>query len=103
MGSVAVGNLKQFLPRMIQLIESNPLRVYLLLNSLKETIESHIRRPSTFMPHVERVFPILFKRAESKDDGVRIMVAECLGRLAIINADVIVPKIASLFKTKNAK
>ena len=43
MGSVAVGNLKQFLPRMIQLIESNPLRVYLLLNSLKETIEKITR------------------------------------------------------------
>ena len=37
--------------------------------------------------------------AERKDEGVRTMVAECLGRLALIDAKKIVPQMETLVKS----
>ncbi len=60
----------------------------MLLSSLKEVIARHALSDAAagaFRCYVDSVTPILVSNAERQDEGVRSMVAECLGRLAIVD------------------
>jgi hypothetical protein len=41
-------------------------------------------KKAVFGPYVDTISPILTKHAESKDEGVRDMVAQCLGLLTVV-------------------
>jgi len=58
---------------------------YLLLLSLKEVILTHTARGKDFSAHVGEVLPYLFQHTQCPEEGVRNMVAECLGALANID------------------
>ena len=55
---------------------------YLLLLSLKEVILTHTTREKDFTVHVGEVLPCLLQHTTCPEEGVRNMVAECLGALA---------------------
>jgi len=55
---------------------------YLLLLSLKEVILTHTTREKDFTAHVSEVLPCLLQHTTCPEEGVRNMVAECLGALA---------------------
>jgi len=102
LGNVAVGNMKKYLPHLLTLVKQHADRRYLLLSSVKEIITRHsgaVTTIATFKPYVDSVLPILFENAESKDEGVRSMVAECLGGLAIIDSKKLIPQMAQLAGT----
>ena len=66
--------------------KGDPLE-YLLINSLRETIAEAEKKPDSHKflgPHIQTMLPLLFQSADSKDEGVRTVVGECLGRLAFI-------------------
>ncbi|ETO22841.1 hypothetical protein RFI_14352 [Reticulomyxa filosa] len=87
LGNVAVGNLSKFVPSLLKLIQQKEDRQYLLLNSLKEVISAHSHShdsQNAILPYAETIVPLLLKNASSSDEGVRAMVAECLGNFAIL-------------------
>jgi cullin-associated NEDD8-dissociated protein 1 len=104
LGNLAVGNTAQFLPTILRLIEQRPEQQYLLLCSLKETIVSHsvdARLRAVFMPHLAKVTPLLFARAESDEEETRTVVASCLGRLAIVDPAKLLPALRTLLTSKS--
>jgi cullin-associated NEDD8-dissociated protein 1 len=58
---------------------------YLLLLSLKEVILTYTLYGKDFSPHVSVVLPCLLEHSWCREEGVRNMVAECLGALANID------------------
>ncbi|KAG7278589.1 hypothetical protein CRUP_013331 [Coryphaenoides rupestris] len=91
LGSIAVGNLPEYLPFVLQEISSQPKRQYLLLHSLKEIIGS-----STVVglkPYVESVWSLLLKHCECQEEGTRNVVAECLGKLTLIDPETLLPRL----------
>jgi cullin-associated NEDD8-dissociated protein 1 len=46
--------------------------------------------------YVDRVLPVLKKMSEREEEGVRNMVAECLGKLSITNGDKLIPVVTEL-------
>jgi cullin-associated NEDD8-dissociated protein 1 len=91
LGNVAVGNLAKFVPVLLGMIGDSKGRQYLLLNSLKEVIDYHSATEelrAALLPFSSTISPLLFGNAKDKDEGTRGMVAECLGRFAIIDASV---------------
>ncbi|KAK0135024.1 Cullin-associated NEDD8-dissociated protein 1 [Merluccius polli] len=91
LGSIAVGNLPEYLPFVLQEISSQPKRQYLLLHSLKEIIGSST--VSGLKPYVEAVWSLLLKHCECQEEGTRNVVAECLGKLTLIDPETLLPRL----------
>jgi cullin-associated NEDD8-dissociated protein 1 len=105
LGNIAVGNLGQFLPELLKLIQSKPEHGYLLFSALKEIISTfsvNFQSMEKFRPYLDSVIPLLFNSAESKNDATRDMVSECIGRLAIFNPQAILSRMLKLLSSSSA-
>ncbi|NXD66144.1 CAND1 protein, partial [Eolophus roseicapillus] len=91
LGNVSVGNLKEYLPFMLKEIGSQPKRQYLLLHSLKEVISAS--SADSLKPYVEDIWALLFKHCECTEEGTRNVVAECLGKLTLVNPSELLPRL----------
>ncbi|NXX95071.1 CAND1 protein, partial [Centropus bengalensis] len=91
LGNISVGNLKEYLPFMLKEIGSQPKRQYLLLHSLKEVISSS--PADGLKPYVEDIWALLFKHCECTEEGTRNVVAECLGKLTLVNPSELLPRL----------
>eukprot|EP00462_Mataza_sp_D1_P022295 CAMPEP_0175136666 /NCGR_PEP_ID=MMETSP0087-20121206/9404_1 /TAXON_ID=136419 /ORGANISM="Unknown Unknown, Strain D1" /LENGTH=1304 /DNA_ID=CAMNT_0016419451 /DNA_START=35 /DNA_END=3949 /DNA_ORIENTATION=- len=106
-GNMAVGNLAKYMPELCKALGTSPpssssssssssagKQTFLLLTSLKQAVNAHVSTqeglplPSSFAPFVPTVAPLLFALAPADDDGVRMLVAECLGAVAAVEAAV---------------
>ncbi|XP_027495949.1 cullin-associated NEDD8-dissociated protein 1-like isoform X2 [Corapipo altera] len=72
-------------------IGSQPKRQYLLLHSLKEVISSS--PADSLTPYVEDIWALLFKHCECTEEGTRNVVAECLGKLTLVNPAELLPRL----------
>ncbi|KAI3369336.1 hypothetical protein L3Q82_007459 [Scortum barcoo] len=97
LGSMAVGSLNDYLPFLLKEISSQPRRQYLLLHSLKEVIRLPVRPPG-LSPHVESIWALLFQNCECQEEGTRNLVAECLGKLTLVNAAQLLPRLKQQLK-----
>uniref|UniRef100_A0A8D0D176 TATA-binding protein interacting (TIP20) domain-containing protein n=1 Tax=Sander lucioperca TaxID=283035 RepID=A0A8D0D176_SANLU len=93
LGSMAVGSLDEYLPFLLKEISAQPRRQYLLLHSLKEVIRS-----SSLSAHVESIWALLFDNCECQEEGTRNLVAECLGKLTLVNAAQLLPRLKQLLR-----
>lgn len=84
LGNIAVRNMETFLPVLLQ-ESSSTKHKYLLLVALKETISVHLSSRQSFDQYLDLVLPQLLSQAVSEEEGVRNMVAECLGILATMH------------------
>ncbi|KAK6186772.1 hypothetical protein SNE40_006048 [Patella caerulea] len=90
LGNVSVGNMQKFLPFVLQEIENQPKRQYLLLHSLKEIIScesSSTTGVASLKPFVQTIWSMLFNHCECPEEGTRNVVSECLGKLTLIDPD----------------
>ncbi|KAH0630206.1 hypothetical protein JD844_012933 [Phrynosoma platyrhinos] len=91
LGNISVGSLKEYLPFMLKEIGGQPKRQYLLLHSLKEVISSS--PADSLKPYVEDIWALLFKHCECSEEGTRNVVAECLGKLTVVNPAQLLPRL----------
>ncbi|XP_058025284.1 cullin-associated NEDD8-dissociated protein 1-like [Ahaetulla prasina] len=91
LGNISVGNLKEYLPFMLKEIGGQPKRQYLLLHSLKEVISSS--PAESLKPYGEDIWALLFKHCEYTEEGTRNVVAECLGKLTVVNPSQLLPRL----------
>uniref|UniRef100_A0A672G9E0 Cullin-associated and neddylation-dissociated 2 (putative) n=1 Tax=Salarias fasciatus TaxID=181472 RepID=A0A672G9E0_SALFA len=96
LGSMAVGSLNDYLPFMLKEISAQPRRQYLLLHSLKEVISAC--PGSSLSPHVESIWALLFQNCECPEEGTRNLVAECLGKLTLVNPAQLLPRLKQQLK-----
>jgi cullin-associated NEDD8-dissociated protein 1 len=82
LGRVAVGNRDAYLPLITSRLEGETVEhQYSLLQSLREVIVvGDLDAQAT-----EKIMDMLYKQTNSAEEGVRNVVAECLGRLAAAN------------------
>lgn len=102
LGAVAVGNLSYYLPLILQEIEAQPKRQYLLLHSLKEVISSLSTTQQgleQLMGSVPTIWAQMFKHCECSEEGSRNVVAECLGKLVLVNPEELLPRLQQALKS----
>ncbi|CAG0890156.1 unnamed protein product [Darwinula stevensoni] len=96
LGNVAVGNLCHYLPFVLNEIQTQPRKQYLLLHSLKEIISTQSASPGAvehLQPYVSSIWDLLFENCECSEEGTRNVVAECLGKLTLIDPHLLLPKL----------
>ncbi|GMH24451.1 hypothetical protein Nepgr_026294 [Nepenthes gracilis] len=92
LGNIAVGNLPKYLPFILDQIDNQQKKQYLLLHSLKEVIVRQSVDKAEFQDSsVDKILNLLFNHCESDEEGVRNVVAECLGKIALIEPAKLIP------------
>lgn len=124
LGNIAVGNLSRYLPFILDQIDNQQKKQYLLLHSLKEVIcfsNFYDIKPYIFYnfhnkccyltilqvivrqsidqagkselqhSYIEKILTLLFNHCASDEEGVRNVVAECLGKIALIQPEMLIP------------
>eukprot|EP01119_Soliformovum_irregulare_P025203 TRINITY_DN9265_c1_g3_i1.p1 TRINITY_DN9265_c1_g3~~TRINITY_DN9265_c1_g3_i1.p1 ORF type:complete len:1236 (-),score=487.10 TRINITY_DN9265_c1_g3_i1:55-3762(-) len=105
LGNIAVGSLEKYLPQILQEIQKNPKIKYLLMHSLREII---VRQSASkegvegLKKYQDTVLPLLFENCESPEEGTRNVVAECLGKLALVSPNQLVPALVERIESANA-
>ena len=101
LGGVATGGRAKFLPIILGHVSNESHKhQYSLFLSLREVIRNGgVDRTAD----ADRTLDILFANAGSEDEGVRNVVAECLGLLAVNDAESLVPRLAEKVSGGDAK
>ncbi|CAK1544633.1 unnamed protein product [Leptosia nina] len=102
LGSVAVGNLPEFLPFILGEIEAQPKRQYLLLHSLREIIACESTTPEgieALRPFIPEIWVQLSKHCQCAEEGSRNVVAECLGKLCLLEPQDLLPHLKEFLKS----
>ena len=106
LGSVAFGNLGAYLPFILSNIGAQAKLQYLLLHSLKEVITRQSLESAVcaeFSPStIAQILALLFLHCESGEEGVRNVVAECLGKLALIAPANLLPQLEERTRSPSA-
>ncbi|MCL4126070.1 UNVERIFIED_CONTAM: hypothetical protein GTU68_003675 [Idotea baltica] len=104
LGHLSCGNLQEYLPFVLTEIENNPKRQYLLLHSLKEIITIQSKSPEgvkVLQGYVSHIWDQLFQHTECQEEGTRNVVAECLGKLTLINPSQLLPKLQDALRSNS--
>jgi cullin-associated NEDD8-dissociated protein 1 len=98
LGRVAVCSKSEFLPNILSALEEkDQKKQYLLLSALREFIHCHQRGyGGEISSSVPRILPHLFNHLADNEEGVRTMVADCLGSLACLEPSVILPHLQNI-------
>lgn len=99
LGNASVGSQSSFLPSIVsKLDDENQKMQYLLLSALREFIQSSFRQSggSGITPSIPIIVPPLERHCSDEEEGVRTMVAECMGSLTALQPTVMLPKLDGL-------
>ena len=98
LGNLTVGCMDEYLPMLVEslLTRTSERQQYLLLTALLQIIESGEANASSIIAQEQKILPVLERNCENEEEGVRNMVAECLGKLGVIDPSGVIPHLASL-------
>ncbi|GMH99682.1 hypothetical protein TrVE_jg342 [Triparma verrucosa] len=100
LGHVSVRAVDCFLPIILSALEGGN-KTYLVLSSLKELIVSHLANDLELDDsNMSKILPLLINYCSNEDEGVRSMVAECLGCFVTMNLNFIIPTLKGLASEK---
>ncbi|EFW19554.1 hypothetical protein D8B26_007767 [Coccidioides posadasii str. Silveira] len=100
LGSVGASNIETFLPVILAELEEKNSSKYLLLHSLREILQHPESVRADVSPFATRLWEILL--AASDDEDNRVVGAECLGRLALIDPTRYIPLLQEYLTHENA-
>lgn len=96
LGYLSLGNLQKYIPFILNEIDTNSKRQYLLFNSLKEIISYQSSNPDglqAIKPYINNIWSTLIKHCECNEEGTRNVVAECLGKLTLLDPHTLMPEL----------
>jgi len=100
LGNASVGSPSTFLQVIVsKLDEDKKKQQYLLLSALREFIQCNSRKSRSgegISVSLPVIVPPLEKHCSEEEEGVRTMVSECLGSLAVLEPDAMLKKLAEI-------
>ncbi|KAI7830252.1 armadillo-type protein [Gamsiella multidivaricata] len=102
-GNVSAGNVSFYVPIVIQEIQKDPKKRYLLLHALKEVITRYTQKQGgqELEAHASEIWILLFDNCESQEEGTRNVVAECLGKLTLTNPYKFLPELQARLRSES--
>ncbi|KAJ3020912.1 Cullin-associated NEDD8-dissociated protein 1 [Thoreauomyces humboldtii] len=109
LGNIALGNLKRFMPVVLQTVREGGKRRYLVLVSLKEIItrfshhEASTESTAILESFAPELWQLLFQNTEeTAEEATRNAIAECLGKLSLSQPEKFLPDLRSRLSSPNA-
>lgn len=105
LGYLSLGNLNKYIPFILNEIDTNSKRQYLLFNSLKEIISYQSVNPNglkTIKPFIGDIWNTLIKHCECNEEGTRNVVSECLGKLTLLDPQNLIQNLQSYLDSPSA-
>jgi cullin-associated NEDD8-dissociated protein 1 len=105
LGYLSLGNLQKYIPFILHEIDTNSKRQYLLFNSLKEIISYQSSNPNglqTIKPYITGIWDTLIKHCECSEEGTRNVVAECLGKLTLLDPETLMNNLQSYLECSSS-
>ncbi|KAF2879367.1 hypothetical protein ILUMI_26814 [Ignelater luminosus] len=96
LGCIALGNLQEYLPFIVQEIETQPDQQYLVLLSLQEVINSLSipqENASELLGFIPEIWQQLLLHCQSPEEGIRGVISECLGKLTLMDPTRLLPEL----------
>ncbi|KAI9840396.1 MAG: hypothetical protein M1837_001654 [Sclerophora amabilis] len=100
LGRAGAGNISKFLPAILKAMDTNAASQYLLLHSTKEILQHAGNARTDIAPHSRQIWDKLIRISQAEDN--RAVGAECIGRLAIVDAKTYLPSLQSYLSDENA-
>eukprot|EP00047_Mylnosiga_fluctuans_P004072 m.232562 g.232562 ORF g.232562 m.232562 type:complete len:1239 (+) comp12377_c0_seq1:72-3788(+) len=97
LGNVCAGNLAVYVPYVVDLTLRQPARQFLLLHALKELFAACVssNMVTVLAPYTAQMWDLLVRVAEAPQEGSSDSVGECLGKLALVSPDALVPDLVA--------
>lgn len=92
LGAISATSLDFFLPKIFAHMEAHPKLRYLLLLSLKAVISSP-GQTKMAETHLGSIQNALFLYCQTEEEAIRIICAECLGHMALLNPSLMIPSL----------
>ncbi|CAO0798288.1 unnamed protein product [Mucor circinelloides] len=105
LGNICVGSIHKYLPSIVTQIKEQPKRRYLLLHALKEVITRYDvdSKDNSLSSAADEIWTLLLESSESdQEEGTRTVVAECLGKLALTDAQKFLPQLEDRLTSPSA-
>ncbi|KDR68751.1 hypothetical protein GALMADRAFT_256581 [Galerina marginata CBS 339.88] len=98
-GNIAIGNLHQFLPAIVKMVESDPKKRLLALHAAKEVVThcSHGQLEGV----ADLLWGPLFENSQNAEESTRNVAAACLGKLATTHPSRYLPQLHARVKDPN--
>jgi cullin-associated NEDD8-dissociated protein 1 len=98
LGRASVGSIAEFLPNILNALEeSSGKKKYLLLSAIREMICCYkLGFGNDISPIVEQILPHLKQNFGDKEEGVRTIIADCMGSLVCLKPDNILPELQNI-------
>ncbi|OZJ05135.1 hypothetical protein BZG36_01399 [Bifiguratus adelaidae] len=87
LGNISVGSGEVYLPIIIDGIQTDKKKRYLLLHALKEVIARYSKgkEGAVLEEQADKIWTLLFETCDTDDEGTSNVVAECIGKLTLTN------------------
>ncbi|PPQ69227.1 hypothetical protein CVT25_006944 [Psilocybe cyanescens] len=98
-GNIAIGNLHQFLPAIVKMVDNDPKKRLLALHAAKEVVThcSHGQLEGV----AELLWGPLFENSQNAEESTRNVAAACLGKLATTDPSRYLPQLHARVKDPN--
>ncbi|KAF8168473.1 armadillo-type protein [Crassisporium funariophilum] len=98
-GNIAIGNLHQFLPTIVKMIESDPKKRLLALHASKEVV-THCSQ-GQLEGVADLLWAPLFENSQNAEETTRNVAAACLGKLATTHPSRYLPQLHARIRDAN--
>lgn len=91
LGRAGSGDVQSYIPVILKLMQEGGNKQYLLIQSIKEILQSLASLTAEIEPHAEQIWMELLQASDHGDN--RVVCAECVGRLATLAPKIFIPKL----------
>ncbi|PHH60243.1 hypothetical protein CDD81_1943 [Ophiocordyceps australis] len=101
LGRAGSGNVSEYLPVILETMkqQGGDTRQYLLIQSIKEILQSISVQTADLREYGKAIWEQLLKASEHADN--RVVCAECVGCLAILDSDAFMPRLEALLRDES--
>ncbi|ORX59310.1 TIP120-domain-containing protein [Piromyces finnis] len=106
LGNITLGNIKVYVPYLVECINNGNESKRFVLLALKETINKYIKsddlKNGQEFPYIQEIWNLLFNLCEgAKENSVKSIIAECIGKFSLSSPSLLLPDLQNRINSTN--